>query len=62
MTTTIQRTSKGVKLLQAAGWLLFLAGLWRLFGEHDHDVAPALIVLGFFTVIIARIARWWVNG
>jgi len=62
-TTTIERTSKGVKLSLLGGWVLLVLSLWMMFSN-----GPLALIGGFafFLAILllvgAKAARWWLNG
>lgn len=61
---TIQRTSKNIKGWFIAGWVLVLLGL-SVFGKGTEDgktFGAAIMVIGFFVIIGAKLARWWNHG
>jgi hypothetical protein len=67
--TTIQGTTKILKIQQAFAIMLILAGMMSCIGAGDgtgrqDDIQNATYMLsaGFFWFIIVRIAIWWKHG
>lgn len=54
MKVTIERTSKGVKLLQLVAVGLLVIGVLRL--------SLGMFLLGLGVALVADVARWWHNG
>lgn len=63
---TIERTSKIWKLLQLIGAVGIITGIAVLFimpaGSSLQASGFLMIIAGFLTYIIARVAAWWCHG
>ena len=57
--TTIQRTSKSIKLQGVLTGIMMIVGVY-LMVKHPDDTSPTLIFLiGFIWFIMNRIRKWW---
>ncbi len=63
-TTTIQQTSKSIKLMSLAGTLMFWGGLaFTIWGGDVMKVVGFLsVVSGVIMVIGAKISKWWYHS
>jgi len=62
MTTTIQQTSKSIKLTIFVGALMFWASLITLFIAEEistKDLSAWFLMLGIVTYVIGIMLRWW---
>lgn len=63
---TIERTSKGIKLLLALATIAFWYGLYATVINRGSvgraELGIVLCVLGAVVYLASKAARWWVNG
>lgn len=59
--TTIQRTSKPLKLLRGLGHLCFFGG-GLTYVIHDSLIGLLFVALGLLVLGIASLLIWWFHG
>ena len=58
MTTTVQQTSKGLKLQQIVAVVLILTGIVSMIASPESPVG-ALLVVGLIWWVVVKMLIWW---
>lgn len=57
--TTIQRTSKSIKLQGLLAGIMIIVGVYLMVADPANGSAPLIFLIGFIWFIMNRIRQWW---